>query len=91
VNNSKYKSWELHALKYALEWNASRLVSDGEVGTGSALVLTTNGVTDLLVFGLLNGGLVGLHPWGSIQSLVLGLGSAHLISPTHLLLNKVDG
>jgi len=91
VNDSKYKSSELHALKYGLERIASRLVSDGEIGTGDTLVLTTNGVTDVLVFGLLNGGLVGLRPWKSMQSLVLGLGGTHLISPAHLLLDKVDG
>ena len=91
MNNSKYKSSELLFLKYALERIASRLVSDGEFGTGGGLVLTTDGVTDLLVFGLLDGGLVGLRPWKSMQSLVLGLGDAHLISPAHLLLDKVDG
>ena len=65
VSDSKYKSSELNALKYALEGITSGLVSDEEVGTGDALVLMTNGIADLLVFGLLDGGLVGLRHDGN--------------------------
>ena len=48
-------------LKYAPKRIALRLVGDGEVGTGRSFVSATNGVADLLVFGLLDGGFVGLH------------------------------
>ena len=52
----------------------SRLVSDGEVVTGGALISTANRVADLLVFSLFDSGLVGLHPWKSIKSLVRSWG-----------------
>lgn len=58
---------KIQALEYALERIASRLVSDWEVRAGNALIFTTNGVADLLVFGLFKGGFVGLYPWESTQ------------------------
>jgi hypothetical protein len=47
--------------KYTLERTISRFVRDGEFGTGDALVYTTNGIADLFVFGLFDGGFVGLR------------------------------
>lgn len=47
-----------------------RLVGNGEIGTGDALVSATDGVADLFVFGLLDGGFVGLCPWKSAKPLL---------------------
>lgn len=82
---------ESDVLESTLGSIVSRLVSDGEVGTGDVLVSATNAVTDLLVLGLFDGRFVGLHERRSIKPLALGLEITHLVTTTHLLLRIVDG
>jgi len=82
---------QLQALKYTLELIVSRLISDGEVGTDDVLVSATNGVADLFVFRLFDGGFVGLYECKSAKALVLDLRDTHLITTTHFLLRVVDG
>lgn len=61
MKDDEYRGSKLQVTKYTLEQIVSRLVSDGEVRTGDVLVLATNGVTNLFVFGLFEGGFIGLH------------------------------